>query len=381
MDHAPRLHAFQRRLAEVADLAFLPLSADLQYLAGVPRDLPNFGAVMHPGAWLEGAWLTPERPPLLALPRMTAEFGGLADLDGVEVRVLSDHADPDALVREMLAAFDLPDAPRVAIGDATHGSTVSALQRLLPGASFTSASAPLREARAVKGDEEIAVMRRAGEITEAAFGAVLAHLEHGMTELEVVSEIDFQLRRHGSLGPSFTTSLYCSGPEHPLLFGRRQRSWPRPLTPPVAILFDFGAIHEGYCYDYGRTVFFGEPDAEVRELHRLVMASQEAGIAALRAGEARASEVDAAARAVLEDAGYGEAFRHRLGHAIGLDVHEPPFLTASDATVVRSGMLFTVEPSITRFHALSARVEDVVVAREGGGEPLTRGYRELLVVE
>jgi Xaa-Pro aminopeptidase len=182
------------------------------------------------------------------------------------------------------------------------------------------------------------------------------------------------------LGPSFTTSLYCSGPDHPLLFGRRQETWKRVLRPPVSILFDFGAILDGYCYDFGRTVFFGEPDAEYLGAFDLVMKAQEVGIAALRAGRATAAEVDRAARDVLENAGYGEAFRHRLGHAIGLDVHEPPFLTASDPTPVQEGMLFTVEPSITRFDTFSARVEDVVVARSDGGEPLTTGFRDPLIV-
>jgi Xaa-Pro dipeptidase len=349
----------------VADLAFLPVSADLQYLAGVPRDIPNFGAVLHPGAWLEGAWLTPTDAPVLALPRMSAEFGGLGGPAGVRVQVVRDHDDPDEMVRALLRAFELPPSPRVAIGDATGGATVSALQRLLPGATFVSASELLAPMRAVKSEEEIAVMRRAGEITEAAFAAVLARLEHGMTELDVVSEIDHQLRRHGSLGPSFTTSLYASGPRHPLLFGQRLATWPRRLEPPVSILFDFGAILDGTCYDFGRTVFFGAPEPAYEQAFRLVMASQRAGIAALRADRATAAEVDAAARAVIEDAGLGETFRHRLGHGIGLDVHEPPFLTAGDDTVLREGMLFTIEPSITRFDDFSARVEDVVVVRPG----------------
>jgi len=376
-----RLRAFQERLAAAADLAFLPVSADLQYLAGVPRDIPNYGAVLHPGAWLEGAWLTPSDAPVLALPRMSAEFGGLGGPAGVRVQVVGDHDDPDETVRALLRAFGLQASPRVAIGDATRGATVSALQRLLPGATFVSASELLAPMRAIKSEEEIAVMRRAGEITEAAFAAVFARLEHGMTELDVVSEVDYQLRRHGSLGPSFTTSLYASGPRHPLLFGQRLATWPRRLEPPVSILFDFGAILDGSCYDFGRTVFFGVPEPAYQQAFELVMASQQAGIAALRADHATATEVDAAARAVIADAGLGETFRHRLGHGIGLDVHEPPFLTAGDDTVLREGMLFTIEPSITRFDDFSARVEDVVVVRPGGGEPLTRGFQEMLVVE
>ena len=84
---------------------------------------------------------------------------------------------------------------------------------------------------------------------------------------------------------------------------------------------------------------------------------------------------------MIEEGGYGEAFRHRLGHAIGLDVHEPPFLTASDETPLQEGMLFTIEPSIMQFESFSARVEDVVVARPGGGEKLSGGYQELIVID
>ena len=381
MNYEQRLSDFQERLSGEADLAFFPLSADLQYLTGVPRDIPNFGAVVHPGDWLEGAWLTPDRKPILALPRMTAEFGGLAALKGVEIRVLNDFDDPREMVKGFTEDFSLPDQPTVAIGNKTTGETVSEVNALLPGATFVSASDLLQPLRAVKTEEEIAVMRRAGEVTEAAFGAVLEKLEHGMTELDIVAEVDYQLRKHGSLGPSFTTTLYNSGPDHPLLFGQRQATWKRILTPPVSILFDFGAILDGYCYDYGRTVFFGEPDASYQEIFKLIMTSQEAGIAALQAGKKTTSDADQAARQVLAEAGYGEAFRHRLGHAIGLDVHERPFLTAGDETHLEEGMLFTVEPSITQFDTFSCRVEDVVVARPGGGEPLTNGFRELLVVE
>ena len=95
MNYQQRLSDFQQLLGAKADLAFFPLSADLQYLTGVPREFPNYGAVLHPGAWLEGAWLTPREQPRLALPRMTAEFGGLANLQGVELHVSDQGNDHD----------------------------------------------------------------------------------------------------------------------------------------------------------------------------------------------------------------------------------------------------------------------------------------------
>lgn len=378
---AARLPAFQKLLEGRADLAFIPLGTDLHYLCGIPRDIPNYGTTLHPGGWLEGAWLTPSRAPVLALPRMTAEFKGRGESQGIEIRVLGDHDDPAALVRDILAGCRLPPKPRIAISDRAHGESVVHLQAILPDAVFVSATDILRELRVIKSEEEIATMREAGRRTEAAFAETLKHLKFGMTELDAIAEINFRMQQQGSLGQTFTTSLYCTGPDHPLLMGRRLESWKRRIEPPVSVLFDFGASHEGLCYDYGRVVSFGAPSAEQVKVHGLVMAAQAAGVAALRAGAATCAEVDAAARRVIEEAGYGPAFRHRLGHGIGWDVHEPPFLTKSDRTLLREGMLFTVEPSILQDRGFSARVEDVVVARPGGGEKLTGGFQDLLVVE
>ena len=312
---------------------------------------------------------------------MTAEFGGLSRLEGIDIRVLGDWDEPAEMVKRILADFNLPDNPRVAISDFATGETVSHLQPLVPGATFISATALLRPMRVIKTQDDIELMKIAGRITEAAFADTLKALRQGMTELEIVEEVNYQLRKHGSLGQSFTTSLYNSGPNHPLLFGQRMESWHRKLDPPVSILFDFGGIYQGWCYDFGRTVFFGEPNDEAQRVYNVMMASQAAGIAALQAGEATTTDADAAARKVIEDAGYGEAFRHRLGHGIGMDVHEPPFLTKGDETPLQEGMLFTIEPSIMQLNDYSSRVEDVVVARPGGGEKLTNGWQELIVVD
>lgn len=377
-----RLQRFQAHLEGKADLAFFPISADLHYLTGVPRDIPNFGWSIHPGEWLEGAWITPGKDAVLTLPRMSAEFGGLDKLGGVDIRVLGDHDAPEGMMRKILADLGIPQhGARVAVGDRARGETTIALQKLLPGVMFSSATDLLRPQRMIKDADEIALMRKAGAITEAAFADVLPKLRIGMTELEILAEVDFQMRRHGALGPSFTTSLYNSGPQHPLIFGEREKTWQRAIGTQVSVLFDFGAALDGMCYDFGRTVSFGAPSAEQQRVYDVMMASQAAGVAALKAGEMTCEQVDAVARAVIETAGFGAEFRHRLGHGIGMDVHEPPFLTKGDTTLLQEGMLFTIEPSIMQFNGFSARVEDVVVARPSGGEKLTNGWQELIVVE
>ncbi len=380
MDYQGRVNRFRQQMAAASiDVAFLPISADLQYLTGIPRDMPNFGATLYPGRWLEGAFFSQAAGPILLLPRMTAEF----HLDGVtagDVRVIKDQDDPFVVARDVLQAFKPGDKPGVALGNFAWAETAINLQQALPGAVFSSATDLLRPLRRVKAPEEIEVMRRAGAVTEAAYSAVLKQLKHGMSEAEISSEVDYQLRMHGALGPSFVTTMYNSGPNHKLDLGLANKLRTVPLNPPVSLLFDFGAAFEGYCYDYGRTVFFGDPPAEMIRIYDTIMASQAAGIKALKAGAATCQDADRAARAVVIDAGYGPYFRHRLGHGIGMDVHEPPFLTEGDTTRLQDGMAFTIEPSILYPGGYAARVEDIIIARPGGGEPLTTGYPTLHVI-
>jgi Xaa-Pro aminopeptidase len=310
---------------------------------------------------------------------MLAEFhmGQVADYD---VRVLADDADPEALAADVLKGLGVQSNAHVALEDRAWAETVLHLQDLLGSPVFSLASALLMPLRRVKDEHEIALLREAGQITEAAYAATLTQLEHGMTTLDLVSEVNYQLAKHGASAESFVTSFYNMGRDYPFDFSNRKETLVLPLTPPVSISFDFGAVHEGYCYDFGRSVFFGESGQEYRECYRLVMEAQAVGIAALSSGRT-CEQVDAAARGIIASGGYGQAFRHRLGHGIGMDVHEPPFLTAGDTTVLEPGMVFTVEPSIFLPRHLGARVEDVVVVREDGGEALTSGYRSLHVVD
>ena len=376
-----RMSRFQARLAAAADAVFTPIGTDLDYLTGIHRDIPTYGRTLHPGGWLEGLWLSPVHRPILTLPRMTADYSVTGGLEGLDLRVLGDWDDPAAMAKGILAEMKLPPAPRIAVSDDAEAESLINLQGLVPDARFVSATQILRSLRVIKNAGEIEILRAAGAMTEAALADVIGMMKIGMTELDLVTELDFRMRRHGSLGPSFTTTLYTTGPDHALLLGQRAKSWARKLIPPVSVLLDFGAVHDGMCYDYGRTVSFGAPSREQVEIHALIMASQKAGIAALKAGAATCAAVDEAARKLIVEAGHGPAFRHRLGHAIGSDVHEPPFLTRGSETVVEENMVFTVEPSILIEGGASARVEDCIVVRPGGGEPLTRGYQDLIVVE
>jgi Xaa-Pro aminopeptidase len=254
------------------------------------------------------------------------------------------------------------------------------LQALLRDSKFTLASRVFQPLRLVKDETEIALMRRAGELVDRTMTEVMKKLRVGVSELEILTEIDYQLLRLGSQATSFPTSLYIINPARAGEMVHVKGKSNHPLEPGIAVPFDFGAVHNGYCSDFGRTVWIGEPPQEYIRTFELVMEAQRAGAKAMRGGQVSAAQVDAAARRVIQDAGYGHGFRHRLGHGIGMDVHEPPFLTASDMTVLQEGMTFTDEPSIILDDRWMVRVEDVFVVRATGGEALSHYSRELLVV-
>jgi Xaa-Pro aminopeptidase len=189
----------------------------------------------------------------------------------------------------------------------------------------------------------------------------------GVSMLDLVEAVEHELRAAGSRCPSFTTHIFMGLDDDDFDSGTATARSPIPSG--TAVMFDFGGVVDGYCSDFGRTIYCGEPPAGYRDAYATMLAAQEAGRAAARAG-AIAREVNAACRGPIEEAGLGEHFRHRMGHGIGMDVHERPFLSAEDETPLEPGMTFTDEPSIIIPGRFSVRIEDIIVIEEGGGRKL-----------
>ena len=289
---------------------------------------------------------------------------------GMDLRVLPDRGDPVELTRNILREFDLA-GKQIALEDRTWASTALNVQALLPNNTFTLASRIFQSLRMIKDETEIEFMRLAGALVDLAMAQVIKKLPRRHQRTGAAGpEVDYQLLRLGSLDTSFPTSLYIINPKRDGEYVHDKGKSMHPIEPGVAVPFDFGAIYNGYCSDFGRTVWIGEPPPEYIRTFELVMEAQRGGAAAMKSGQVTAAQVDAAARSVIQDAGYGEAFRHRLGHGIGMDVHEPPFLTSHDHTVLQNGMTFTDEPSIILDDRWMVRVEDVFVVRDHGGEAL-----------
>jgi Xaa-Pro aminopeptidase len=220
--------------------------------------------------------------------------------------------------------------------------------------------------RAVKDAEEVASIRAAATLADAAFERVLDAGLIGRTEAEVALALEVEMRRGGARRPSFET-IVASGPH-----GALPHAQPRDveIASGQLVVIDWGAELDGYCSDCTRTVAAGEPGSRAREIYELVLHAQHTGLAAVRAG-AEGKVVDAAARDVIVSAGHGEHFGHGLGHGVGLEIHEAPSLSQSSDGTLEDGNVVTVEPGVYLPGELGVRIEDLVVARSGGAEILT----------
>jgi Xaa-Pro aminopeptidase len=364
-DYLSRQRTFSEHLAASGiDLAFLPVSADLEYLTGLKRRVLTFGNIEYAHSWVTGCFLAPGREPVFVLPRMVKEF----DLpDGItgDVAIVHERDDADSIFCR--AATSSGAAARLAVGARTWADTVIALQRALPSAELCSASRLVNVMRRVKSPEELDLMARACRIADDVMGEITPQVTPGMTELELARDINYRMRDLGTRSPSFDTGVWSMGPASQR--DATVRISGDAIEPGLGVSFDFGAEVEGYCSDFGRTVHVGDAPAEFQDVYDVVMAAQAAGIRAARPG-VPASAVHAATREVIVAAGLGEWFRHRTGHCIGLDVHELPFISEEDDTPLEAGMTFTIEPSVFRPGYYGARVEDIVVCEERGGRKL-----------
>jgi Xaa-Pro aminopeptidase len=368
---ARRERLAERLEQEGIDLVFVPPSSDLEYLTGLQRDLPSFGQSSYAHGWVTGAFIAPGREPLYVLPRMFVAFH-LWGREPGELVTVSETDDGQALFRNALSS--LGRAKRIGISARTWGEAVLELQAAAPHAEVVNATPLVNELRRVKSTAELDLMRKACTIVDEAMAATAPRVEAGVTMSDLAEEVEHQLRIRGSRTPSFPTHIFSYGYEQSH-DSQDAATALDPIAEGEAVMFDFGGVWAGYCSDFGRTVVCGEPPPEYERVYGIMLDAQEAGRAAAVPG-ARASEVNAACRAPIEDAGLGEFFRHRMGHGIGLDVHEQPFISTENDTPLEPGMTFTDEPSILWDGHFAVRIEDIVVCTDGGGEFLNALPRE-----
>ena len=247
---------------------------------------------------------------------------------------------------------------------------------VMPGVRFADGGGDkIAALRLIKEAEEIEKITKAADIATKAFSEVLSLMKPGVTERELALEFEYRVKKAGGGGVSFDT-IVASGPNSSM---PHAGVTDRVLTPGDFVTMDFGCVYDGYCSDMTRTVAVGSVSDKQRKVYETVLAAQLAALEAVRAGAACA-DVDAVARAIIADAGYGDAFGHALGHGVGVQIHEEPRLSARSQQVLSDNMVVTVEPGIYLPGDFGVRIEDLVVVNGEKTVNLSHFTKELLIL-
>ncbi|MER5396406.1 aminopeptidase P family protein [Streptomyces sp. NPDC002599] len=359
--------------------------ARMRRAAEAAADAGLDGVLVAPGPDL--VWLTGYRPveterltllvlrtghdPALVVPTLEApDAAKSAGAPALTLHAWTDGTDPYAAATPLLDG-----AGRFGISDNGWALHLLGLQKRLPDTRYAALTEVLPMLRAVKDAAELERLAAAGAAADEAFEEIRKVRFADRRESEVSKDLADLLRRFGHSQVDFT--IVASGPNGA---NPHHEADERVIEAGDMVVLDFGGLKDGYGSDTSRTVHVGEPDDEERKVHDIVREAQEAGFRAVRPGAA-CQDVDRAARAVIEAAGYGEYFIHRTGHGIGVTTHEPPYMVEGEEQPLVPGMCFSVEPGIYLPGRFGVRIEDIVTVTEDGGRRLNNTSREMVIVD
>lgn len=375
-----RLERFRSAMRDAGiDLMFLNYSPDFTYITGMVEPIYYYIS-KSPGDWIVGLLFGVEQDPVLIMTRgFAVRIEEKTWID--DVRILPDGTDPDQFLAGVLQQFN-PVGKTIGLGKTVWSQTALSLQAAVPNARFLPVTSAFSDRiRVVKDPDEIALMERAAEITDQAMAAIVAQLRPGMTERDVAIEVDYQLRRHGGDKYSFYPGIICVGngsdPNRHIM----ERNTDMVLAPGTTVAFDWGVSYRGYASDFGRSAFIGEPLPEALDAYQTITELNKTVMTEMADGQITPAQIAARASQIANDAGWGDYYMHwGLGHSIGLDVHENPWLRETFNEPIRSNMVFTIEPKIWKPGVFYVRCEDVVVVGPNGARSLTRFHYDPIIV-
>jgi len=313
----------------------------------------------------------PNEEPILVCPKMEVLQAKQAGWE-YEIIGYSDVDNPWELIAKSVQKLGI-SVERIAIEkEHINVERYEQIQKYFPNASFLSTEEKLRTLRMIKDEHEITILRQAAELADFGVEVGVKALSEGKTELEIIAEIEYELKKKGVREMSFGTMV---------LTGEKTAA-PHGVPGLTAVktgdfvLFDLGVVLDGYCSDITRTIVFGKPSTQQKEIYETVLQAQTAAIDVCKPGEA-IGNIDKAAREIIEQAGYGEYFTHRVGHGLGIDVHEYPSMNSTNAMQLQAGMVFTIEPGIYVPAIGGVRIEDDVLVTTDGAELLTKFPKNL----
>lgn len=346
------------------DALFIEPGASLTYFAGVRwgRSERTFGLLL------------PRRGDAVVVCPAFERERAAKQVDGrFEIRTWEEDESPFALIGDLMRSWGTGSG-RLAFDEATRHFIVHGVSRDAPSLELVSGDPVTHGCRGRKTAHEIELMRFANAITLEAIEAAFRSLREGMTQAELARNIRAGFERLG-FGGGWVLALIGESSAYP--HGSEN---PAPLREGDVVLVDAGTSVHGYQADITRTIVFGKPSAEVARVYDVVREAQARAFEAAAPGRT-AGEIDAVARRVVEEAGYGPGYRyftHRLGHGIGLEGHEWPYLVKGSDVVLEPGMSFSNEPGIYRYGEFGVRLEDIMVITETGAEFLTPPARTLV---
>jgi Xaa-Pro dipeptidase len=250
------------------------------------------------------------------------------------------------------------------------------LLSLFPHASFVSAEEKLRMLRMIKDAKELQIIEEACALADYAVQFGVSEIKEGKTELDVLNALEYALKQKGVTEMSFSTMVLTganAASPHGTPGGTK-------IKKGDLVLFDLGVVVDRYCSDITRTVAYGDINDKQKEIYDTVLKAQLAAIDASKPGVS-AAEVDLTARRIISNAGYGEFFPHRLGHGLGISVHEYPSLTETNQLVIEEGMVYTIEPGIYVPEVAGVRIEDDVYITADGAKVITKFPKELQIIK
>ena len=355
------------------DALLIGVGSDLRYLTGyVATPLERLTMLVVPA----------DGTPRLVAPRLEAVPARdcpASQAGSVGVVAWDETEDPYRLVTAPLGVAG--SAARIGVSDRLWALHLLRLQAALPAAHFQSANVVLRELRMRKDEAEVELLRLAAHAADRVVAAIAAGRLIGRTERDVAREVGERLVAEGHDAPEF--AIVASGPNSA---SPHHEASERVIAAGEPLVLDIGAPLGGYYSDTTRTLWVtgGEasrhPDGAFLEIFALARDAQASARAAVRPG-VECQDLDAVARRLIADGGHGEQFIHRLGHGIGLDVHEDPYLVAGNGETLEAGMAFSVEPGIYVEGRYGVRIEDIVVCGDSGPVDLNESSRELYVVD
>ena len=349
------MNLYEKRLSAVRaamqanrlDALVITPGAAMRYLTGFSEPGSRFLALIVPA----------QQPWLFVVPALNAEQARRNPAGVTDVRAWDDAEGWERVFEPLVEELTLGS---VGLDDDMPARFVLTLQALIPAARLTVAGAVLAPLRSRKDADELAALQQAAAATDALIPVAYAACKPGAAEVEIAQAIGQAIARGGnadSFAPIIGAGVNGASPHH-------NTSATQIKTGDVVIL-DFGAMTGGYHGDITRTVAVGTASDEAKRVYDVVYQAYSAGVAAVQPG-AMAQDVDAAARKVITDAGYGEYFIHRTGHGIGLDDHETPYILAGNETPLKPGHCFSIEPGIYLPGKFGVRLENIVTVQEDG---------------